>query len=190
MHHRHGEAIEQVLTNATRDNAATVVSGRLQPGSLLRMLLADQLALPDPAPQAKSPVEDKGFVQEETAPILPLRVTLLNSARPVAIVHGLGEIEGPPVRIVTTLRPLHDEDCSKGIDPEEHRYMLAGDIANALPVTKETVRQDVSRCRSRLADFYEAIEGVRPPRHLLIENKLARGYRLDPESRFFDALEA
>jgi hypothetical protein len=87
-------------------------------------------------------------------------------------------------RLVQELYSIHKQDLSAGRTPENHQYLTSHQLADSLKLGERTVRQRVSRCRTTVHESYKQKFGQDPPKHLLIENKARRGYRLNPHIRF------
>lgn len=196
LHRRHGGLVVGVLETAIRENADRLARHELPESALVRLHLADGAAaapvIPvDPRGTAppkqlpmETPVDAPDLVPRQDR---PLEVTFwVEDGRHVISVLGLGRVAGAPARTAHELRPEFDEDREAGLPRSEHRYVATGTLATRLATSKDAVAQHVGRCRKELAQFHGLVFGSPPPRHLLIENKPGRGYRLDPDIRILE----
>ena len=193
LHRRHGGLVVAVLERAIRDNADRLARHEFPEGALVRLHVADAAAVPpalpaDPrsTPQRRQPPAQTSGDAPDLVPDQdrPLEVTFgIENGRHVISVLGLGRVEGAPARTAHELRSEFDEDRQAGLPRAEHRYVQTGALATRLETSKDAVAQHVGRCRKELAQYHELVFGSPPPRHLLIENKPGRGYRLDPDIR-------
>jgi hypothetical protein len=95
-------------------------------------------------------------------------------------IRGVSEFRGGHLEIIGSLKRYLEEDAEAGLAAEQHRWITP----KMLQRSKEAVRQQVSRCRREFAREFAAIEGRAPDRHILVEGKRPKGYRLDPDARF------
>ncbi|GLS81042.1 7-cyano-7-deazaguanine synthase [Paracoccus marinus] len=193
LHRRHGGLVVAVLERAIRDNADRLARHELPDSALVRLHVADAAAVspvlpadPRATPQRRQPPAQTSGDAPDLVPDQdrPLEVTFgIENGRHVISVLGLGRVEGAPARTAHELRSEFDEDRQAGLPRAEHRYVQTGALATRLETSKDAVAQHVGRCRKELAQYHQLVFGSPPPRHLLIENKPGRGYRLDPDIR-------
>ncbi len=186
LHRRHGQAVREVLAAAVRMHAEALVAGDLPGTALLRTIVGagagDGLPIALLEPGRRTSAGEQARVDDDLQPdIYPLQVRMFEGGFEVL---GLGAVRGPCTRVVGVLKPAHDEDRSCGVRAEDHRFLMEGEIAERLVCSKDSVRQDVRRCRGQLAEFYEAIMQEPPAEPLLIQNRPRRGYRIEPHTRF------
>ena len=192
LHQRHAKAVLKVLEKAIMDNSALLAWGRLPPSSLLVMHLGSQAnapnaRLPSIAVRTAFPLErprDAPLEDMRPDPSAPLQVAFfMEGDRHVVAVTGMARIEGAPAIVPHALKPIFDEDRSKGRAPEEHRFVNLLVPPVALALSKDQVRKLAQRCRETLALSYEQLFGHRPDAPLLLQSKQRHGYRLDPTIR-------
>ncbi len=188
MHKHHGESVSGVLVKAVQAKSEELVQGTIPPSSLLRLVigqtgvsappqLSDPRAIFDATPTIPAPEE----VDITADPSAPLVVEFLEeNGTEIVAVEGLCRVTRTAAAIPFALRPVFEEDKADGMVPEDHRYVDSGELARTRMVSKSAVRQMVRRCRSALKESFEQIHEMAPDRDLLIQNKTAKGYRLDP----------
>lgn len=188
LHRRHGLAVKQALRRATERSAEHLVAGSLESSSLLRMLLADRLALPDHAPLRPERIDDDHDDLRPAATsrrdragqdwFAPLEVEFTSDRRGKYVhVIELATLSGVQAALTHNLKPRFDEDRGAGRRHEDYRYTAAGE---AHPKSKEAARKCVERIRATLHEAYFAIEGKAPDSELLVQTLTGKGYRLDP----------
>lgn len=188
MHRRQGAYVARVLTEAIALHADDLVQRRIPPTSLLVTHIAggslvdlqDRPSGTDQAPwsmDAAAGMAEEDVWEEDDR--LVVTFAMDGDIHVVAVKH-LGRVTGRPARIVHLLKPAFDEDRASGRLRSEHHYVESGHLANAILADKARVRQDIRRCRAKLARFYRDLHGSQPPTQLLIEGRQSRGYRLDP----------
>jgi hypothetical protein len=100
------------------------------------------------------------------------------------VIQDLLRLGDADSRLVRELHDIYQQDRSAGRTPENHQYLTSHKLADSLKLDEPTVRQRVSRCRTTVHESYKQKFGQDPPKHLLIENKVRQGYRLNPHIRF------
>ena len=188
MHRRHAETVTGVLESAVRDNAPALVNQSLPATSLLALMLtgtslAEKTLSPESVPMDMpgQNIEDSEEVDIVPDPAAPLRVSFFQEdGHDIVAVDGLGRVAGQPARIPHALKPTFDEDQNGGLESDEYRYIPLTRIPEISDLNKDQLRQYVARCRKVLATNFEDIFGYPPKQHLLLQNKISKGYRLDP----------
>lgn len=188
MHRRQGAYVVRVLTEAIALHAGEMAHKQVTRTSLLVTHIADgslvelqgRISAIDPATallDAAVGATDEGVWVADGH----LDVTFaMDGDVHVVAVKDLGRVTGHPARVAHLLKPAFDEDRAEGRPPSGHRYLESGHLARAAATNKGWVRQNVKRCRGKLAEFYLDLHGSPPPSHVLIEGRQSRGYRLDP----------
>jgi hypothetical protein len=100
------------------------------------------------------------------------------------VIRDLLRLGDADSRLVRELHDVYQQDRSAGRTPENHQYLTSHKLADSLKLDERTVRQRVSRCRTTVHATFKQKFGQDPPKHLLIENKVRQGYRLNPHIRF------
>lgn len=181
MHRVHGEGVFVALTNAISQNSDALVRQQLPETALLRMVVAERLALPAPPAAVAMGFNDE---QKSRSPgdIYPLQVQIGDSAESAWVtILGLGEIRGMTATPAWALKWYHIDDRQADTEYEDFRFMPGGALGNHLNVSKQVVRQRIKRLREEFAELYEVIEGMPPQAPILIHSGGNRGYRLDPQ---------
>jgi hypothetical protein len=189
LHARQGRSAMAALRRALETYSAAVIAGTLSATSLLRMMLAKRLDLPEPTTRAFMRVDKGGVLSSAdddnahlhlvaAKGLLPLQVSFGFGPRGLTVdVHLLTTLTGPKAALVHRLRTPFDEDRAAGVLRDHYRFTPAGGLH---PQGKEAAKMCVARIRGELSDAYLAIAGMTPDRDLLVENKKQHGYRLDP----------
>lgn len=189
MHRRHFRSVQKVLEAVVRDRAIDIVDHNIPASSLVGLHLARV-----PGPAAALPEYRKEPVIEtlpddwpiETDIVLdpdePLRVGFFldPEERPVISVEGLCRIIGGDARVPHALKPIFDEDRQMRREAVDYRYAGPTRLEGLEGLSKQAIRASVRRCRNRLNSAFRDVHGVEPDRHLLIQSKSPKGYRLDP----------
>lgn len=184
---RHGTSISRVVKAETSRQSDAIIDQSLPSSSLLRMIVAtrsDTAHVPNivriPATIGR-PDGPTGGDPTQPGALFPLRVSMfLRKALPVLEVAGLGSVSGQPAGAAHALRAQYETDVADGLEPDEHGYVAAGRLVPEAGSSKQSVTQNVKRCRDQLAEFHLVVEGAYPEHDLLIENRRPKGYRLDP----------
>ena len=100
------------------------------------------------------------------------------------VIQDLLRLGDADSRLVRELHDIYQQDLSAGRTPENHQYLTSYKLADSLKLDERSVRQRVSRCRTTVHASYKQKFGQDPSKHLLIENKVRQGYRLNPHIRF------
>lgn len=185
LHRRQARTVGAVLEREVARHAKELAVQRLPVSSLLRLHIgqgtdlnalaaADRWVAP---PETLDAVADDALAGKPDGPLVAAFLEV--DGRPVVAVDGLGRVEGQPAVPAHFLKPAFDEDSRAALRPAEHRHVreLPPGMSNA------TMRKNVQRCRTMLAEFYRDIHGSAPEGDLLIEGRQNRGYRLDPTLR-------
>jgi 7-cyano-7-deazaguanine synthase in queuosine biosynthesis len=188
LHVRHGCAARAALRRVFAAQSAPLADGVLPTTSLLRLWAADGRAVvvePSAPPPVRAVVavnRTQVSLRDSGDRLLPLQVEFTQDRRgPIVSVRELGDILADQALLLHRMKPKYDEDIVAALSREKHRYSRPVEL---LPDrSKEAVKMLVARCRRDLRDNYVAIMGEPPPRHLLIESRPQRGYRLDPDIR-------
>lgn len=187
MHRRHGAGVRDALSQALAKHADEIVQQTLPATSLLRMIVADQAALPSQVISIQGPLVAFAPDEAPDGHEASKKVRISGSATSAqVIIEGLGEVAGVNATPAWALKPFHAADRQAERDRAAYRYVSGGDLATGLAVSKVAVRQRVKRLREDLALQHEAIEGVRPEAPLLIQSRGGRDYRLDPQLDILD----
>lgn len=204
MHRRHAASVSEVMERALHDHAGDLVNHRLPTNSLLVMHLGADVdpdgSLPgDPRIDAGvDPVDDwhrdpaadrdEDLVPEPDGPLtVGFRI---EGGRHVVAVEGLGRVERRPAHVPFSLKPTFEEDRVQRLQPSRHRFVNPMGLDPLGTVAKDTLRQNVRRCRAILAKSFEEIHGRPPSDHLLVQGRQASGYRLDPTIRLLPDSES
>ncbi len=187
MHRVHGEGVRRVLASALSENSDTLLEQRLPDSSLLRMVVAEQAAIPDHVPKIAKVDAPSGAPQAWSSSIYPLKVRISGSATNAhVIISDLGEVSGVNATPAWALNRWQLEDRSSNLELSEFRFFPGGELAGALNMTKHVVRQRIKRLRDEFAEQYEAIEGKPPSEPILIHSQGSRDYRIGPECELLD----
>ncbi len=189
MHRRHGRAVIKMLGDAIRENSFELAEQAFPSTSLVRTWLGSGDLAPDEPPQPAA--SSVGFpihlnLKEEPVDYVPepgdpLRVAFINEGkRHAVVVEGLGRVSGAPARVPHALRAYLEEDRAAGRAPRDCQYVHLETISELSDLGADAPRQYVRRCRKELARNYREIYGRDPNAPLLIQNKMAKGHRLDP----------
>jgi hypothetical protein len=191
MYRRQSDAVHAVLRNATSERADDLARQRLPATSLICLHFGQSTELPETPRVALERLADLDEIEEVDVvlrPEAPLRVKfLIEDRRYIVDVVGIGTVRGQPARVPHALKPAFDEDRSRGLGPMDHRYLIAVGLPLLEGQNKRAIRKSIERCRESLAEDYERVFGKRPDRHLLIETKPSKGYRLDPDIDVVDS---
>lgn len=189
MHRAHGSGVRIALSTAIKEHSDAIVRNTLPETSLLRMIVADVAALPPKASTVPKPILSLSSEDRTGAGRHPQRVSISGSAKSATVViEDLGEVSGPSATPAWALKPFHLSDRAAGGDVLAFQFVQSGQVAESLGIPKQTVRQRVKRLRDEFALQYEAVEGVPPREHILIQNYGSRGYRIDPSYDVVDGL--
>ena len=186
LHERHGKAVTAVLNDWAVKKVAELSGGSLPPTCLLRSFMADATAAPRLAEivgrgaAARLPTSEPS---DREATGGPLAVELVkDGARHEVRVRDLGSVFNEPAKPAFALHRQYEEDRSAGLLEDEYRYAPGKTLTPQAGQSVNDVRQNVRRCRAKLAEFHREIHGLDPPEDLLIQSKAQRGYRLDPRA--------
>lgn len=93
-------------------------------------------------------------------------------------------------QLIRELERVYREDIAAGRIPENHRYVSAEKLADALEYQDvERVRKRVCRCRSRVERALPEGNRLQQPLESLIQTHRPDGYRLNPQIRFVSIKE-
>lgn len=186
MHRRHAYAVHRALTGTIAATSDELAAGTLPASSLLRMWVGatgqipEVAVLPAPASDLSDSIAEDDLVLSPDGPLSA--AFFAEEGVHVVAVIGLGRVSGAPAAVAHYLKPLFDEDRAAERPADQHRY-------TSVPperMSKEAMRQNVGRLRRTLAKGYVDLFGFEPKRDLMIENRQAQGYRLDPGLRLRD----
>jgi len=189
MHRGHGMVVRQVVEKEIERQKKTLSRGKIPATSLLSLfignahtdapILNDDLTLHLPA--LDEPALQKEGLAPSLHPLLVAFYTIDERTRHIVEVSGLGCVRGAPAAVAHDLKPYYEEDLAAGLAPQNHRYVSPGELAaKRRHVARNSVSQQVNRCRNQLAEYYHAVMQEPPDRDLHIENLRPKGYRLDP----------
>lgn len=188
MHRAHGETVMTVVASSMLERLGV---GQPVPSSSLLGLYAVG-GVPDEDPAVAERSGDTAMLPHDAGtdardvipdPDAPLTVAFYRDESGIAClkVEGLCDIRRDPAEVAHKLKPAFDADRAEGKAPEDHRFVATNELW--ADRGKASIRQNVKRCRQELADAYGTLHGRKPGRHLLIENRRTKGYRLDPAIR-------
>ncbi|MFN3207893.1 MAG: hypothetical protein ACE369_02615 [Roseovarius sp.] len=189
LHVRHSQAVAGVLKLEVEKRAAEIVAGKLSATSLLALIVGQQgqpcaLLQSDPRTEKLAP-DPLGLVAEEdTVPKIgaPLVVAFHEEDGKLAIsVEGFGRIKGKPARVAHALKPSFDQARAHGLAHEDHPFVQMYALSCLRDMTKNAIRQAITRCRNQLNEFHREVFGHPSSRTLLIQSGPARGHRLEPD---------
>jgi 7-cyano-7-deazaguanine synthase in queuosine biosynthesis len=188
MHRRQGRYVIRVLAESAAEHADDLVYHKLPATSLLRIHIAGispVVLIPRDGRSALGPglTDSSDQVLDGRLPEDEGRLTVVfdkEASTWIVVIRSLGRVEGNPARVAHLLKPAFDEDRARRLPAFEHRFVEAGKLAQTSSQHKEWVRQNVKRCRDKLAEFHYGLHGAKPPSPLLIEGRQTHGYRLDP----------
>jgi 7-cyano-7-deazaguanine synthase in queuosine biosynthesis len=191
LHRIHGRTVQKTIEKEIEKRKKSLSRGEMPPTSLLALFIGnaqmdiptldDSLTLIEAPSGEPAPVTLKGDVPPSLFPLLVAFYFNEKPPRHIVEVSGLGFVRGAPAAVAHNLKPYYEEDLAAGLAPENHRYISPGELATTRRyVSRNTVSQQVKRCRKELAEFYQAVMQEKPDRDLLIENFRPKGYRLDP----------
>jgi hypothetical protein len=192
LHQRHAQGIADVLKAAVETHSAELVSKTLPPSSLLVMTVstggAPALAIMRKRIDSLQTWFDDVEAERASAAIkkadgngLQLAIDAKTKQFVIRDLLRLGDADS---KLVHELHSAFQQDLSDGRSPENYQYVTSHKLAEGLKIDEPTVRQRVTRCRTAVRNAYKGKFGQDPPKHLLIENKARRGYRLNPYIRF------
>jgi Queuosine biosynthesis protein QueC len=181
LNRRHGAAAKHALSRVVASQSDAIIAGGLPETSLLRMLLANRLSVPE-QPWRRLV---QSFPEQRVSSQMPAQ----SNRFPLQVAFGedgggnfvdvleLATLTGVQADFAHRLKVPFDEDRSAQLRLEEYRYTHAG---TAHTVSKDAAKRCAARIRQTLREAYFAVEETLPERELLIETKQGKGYRLDP----------
>jgi hypothetical protein len=130
-------------------------------------------------PKKKPVPGEKDIVSEANR---PLEVSFIGDGpEAIVIVRNLCRVVGRPACVAHVLKKPFEDDRAAKRPRAEHRYIPTGVIASELVTGKDAIAQNIKRCRTTIAEAFEAVHGRAPGKDLLIEVAKGKGYRLDPD---------
>ena len=174
IYQRHAKAVCDTFDNALRRNVAVLREQGLSPDCLLMLAMAPS-----------SVGEDDIAISHQTAFDELFRDTrVVISINPIDRTVTLGEwgqITGNSAKIFIVLAESFRKASSKELPVEFFEFIRSDKLARLLKIDEPALRQQISRCRSKISEL-ALRAGVDPPKtDSIIENDAWRGYRLNPD---------
>jgi len=181
LHRRHGEMVQEVVSQELRHHATLVQSLSLPDTSLLMLMQSASVRLPELLDQTETEAPASEQAARDIRPTVarPL-VFAIDEERKRVLFHGSIEVKGAGFEIVRELAQEFEEDVNAGRQKEEFRFVLADALSKRLKIDGQGLRQRITRLRKVLErKFLEALD-VQLDTNDVIENDPWRGYRLNP----------
>ena len=171
---RHAKAAEDVITAAVAAHVRQLWRNELPAGSLLATCFTRGHV--EVRPASDYDAQTKAFVDRLSAPVLEFGVDEV--AKRVQF-HGGHHLDGANFRIVGALIRQFREAKAKRADVP---FLSASQLARALSLDEQSMRQQVSRLRKALEPLTVML-GIPMDQDTFIQTKERDGYRLNPEWR-------
>ena len=181
LHRRHGQIVQEVVSQELRHHATLVQSLSLPDTSLLMLMQSASVRLPELLDQTETEAPASEQAARDTRPTVarPL-VFAIDEERKRVLFRGSIEVKGAGFEIVRELVREFEEDINAGRPKEEFRFVLADTLSKRLKIDGQGLRQRITRLRRDLErKFLEALD-VQLDTNDVIENDPWRGYRLNP----------
>lgn len=181
LHRRHGQMVQEVVSQELRHHATLVQSLSLPDTSLLMLMQSASVRLPELLDQTETEAPTSEQAARDTRPTLarPL-VFAIDEERKRVLFRGSIEVKGAGFEIVRELAREFEEDVNAGRPKEEFRFVLADALSRRLNIDGQGLRQRITRLRKALErNFLKALD-VQLDTNDVIENDPWRGYRLNP----------
>ncbi|WP_337875288.1 7-cyano-7-deazaguanine synthase [Elioraea sp.] len=181
LHRRHGQIVQEVVSQELRHHATLVQSLSLPDTSLLMLMQSASVRLPELLDQTETEAPASEQAARDSRPTVarPL-VFAIDEERKRVLFRGSIEVKGAGFEIVRELAREFEEDINAGRPKEEFRFVLADTLSKRLKIDGQGLRQRITRLRRDLErKFLEALD-VQLDTNDVIENDPWRGYRLNP----------
>jgi hypothetical protein len=181
LHRRHGQIVQEVVSQELRHHATLVQSLSLPDTSLLMLMQSASVRLPELLDQTETEAPASEQAARDTRPTVarPL-VFAIDEERKRVLFRGSIEVKGAGFEIARELVREFEEDINAGRPKEEFRFVLADMLSRRLNIDGQGLRQRITRFRKALErKFLEALDAQLDTNDV-IENDPWRGYRLNP----------
>ncbi len=181
LHRRHGQMVQEVVSQELRHHATLIQSLSLPRTSLLMLVQSASVRLPDLVDQTEieAPISEQAAQDIRPTVALPL-VFAIDEERKRILFRGAIEVKGAGFELVQELAREFEEDVNAGRPREEFRFVPADALSKRLKIDGQVLRQRLTRLRRELErKFLNALD-VQLDTNDVIENDPWRGYRLNP----------
>lgn len=181
LHRRHGQTVQEVVSQELRHHATLVQSLSLPETSLLMLIQSASAPLPALLDQTETEASASELAARDTIPIVarPL-VFAVDEKRKRVLFRGGIEVEGVGYELVQALAREFEENVKAGLPKEAFDFVPADKLCKRLMVDPQRLRQRITRLRKSLEKkFLEGLD-VQLDANDVVENHPWRGYRLNP----------
>lgn len=171
---RHAKDVEGVISAAASEHSARLYRNELPSGSLLATCFSRGQV--ETMPASGYDAQAKAFIDRLSAPVVEFAI---DAAADRVLFHGGLHLDGANFRVVQALITNFREAKAK---PTNVPFLRAPDLAQAIGMDEQSMRQQVSRLRRALEPLTVML-GIPMDQDTFVETKERAGYRLNPECR-------